>query len=543
MDRSGTHAEDARATTGDELARIIVALACFGAAAVHLAFAPAHFGDGAGSGMYFLVLAWLQIACGAALLTQFRRVFAALAFVVNSAAIGVWIAAKLSGDSAFVEPVGFADAIAVTFATLALVGVMLLFTSAPARVRIGTTASKAWIAGVVAAVVTLLSASVTPALPDRVREREVVRDNTRTVTRVVTRDIHHDAGAPGSTAGDHGQHGSTTHTTMPGHAGHDDPSTSTTSGSHDQHPSGTTGTTGSTAPHGTHGGNGDTTTTTGGHGGHGDTTTTMPGHDHGGGEPDWETLRREMLMGGLDPATEAARLAAIREYLANQIMQRSSFLQGLPPGEAQFRVEAYVRWTLDHALDTMHGEEGGNHTEGPMVWKPMDPASTATLQSQLRTSATVIARYPTARDAMNAGYFQVTPWMMGIGAHYLNPAYISAFDPANPAILLFNGNRRSSVLVGVSYAVLGDTVPEGFAGPNDEWHQHPALCILGGTFVIGADHTPANLCALVGGEKSNGFFGIPFHMMHLWQVPGWESGWGLFSGENPSLNLATTDIR
>ena len=30
-------------------------------------------------------------------------------------------------------------------------------------------------------------------------------------------------------------------------------------------------------------------------------------------------------------------------------------------------------------------------------------------------------------------------------------------------------------------------------------------------------------------------------MGHLWQVPGWESPWGLFSGENPVINLATTD--
>ena len=31
-------------------------------------------------------------------------------------------------------------------------------------------------------------------------------------------------------------------------------------------------------------------------------------------------------------------------------------------------------------------------------------------------------------------------------------------------------------------------------------------------------------------------------MAHLWQVPGWESSWGLFSGENPALNLATSDV-
>jgi hypothetical protein len=31
-------------------------------------------------------------------------------------------------------------------------------------------------------------------------------------------------------------------------------------------------------------------------------------------------------------------------------------------------------------------------------------------------------------------------------------------------------------------------------------------------------------------------------MAHLWQVPGYESSWGLFSAENPNINVATSDI-
>jgi len=31
-------------------------------------------------------------------------------------------------------------------------------------------------------------------------------------------------------------------------------------------------------------------------------------------------------------------------------------------------------------------------------------------------------------------------------------------------------------------------------------------------------------------------------MGHLWQIEGWESPWGLFSGENPLLNLANADL-
>jgi hypothetical protein len=148
----------------------------------------------------------------------------------------------------------------------------------------------------------------------------------------------------------------------------------------------------------------------------------------------------------------------------------------------------------------------------------------------------------TAADAVEAGYFQVTPYVPGIGAHYLNIELLQrdGFDPANPEMLLYNGNEPTSELIGLSYAVLADDPPEGFVGPNDEWHVHPSLCIVG-TLVVGPDSTPDDLCESIGGRKGMGF-DHPMWMGHLWQVPGWESPWGLFSGENPTINLATADI-
>jgi hypothetical protein len=64
--------------------------------------------------------------------------------------------------------------------------------------------------------------------------------------------------------------------------------------------------------------------------------------------------------------------------------------------------------------------------------------------------------------------------------------------------------------------------------------------VLGG-LVVGPDHTPEELCRSIGAEKGRQF-GSSLWMAHLWQVPGWESPWGLFSGENPVVNLATSDI-
>ena len=79
---------------------------------------------------------------------------------------------------------------------------------------------------------------------------------------------------------------------------------------------------------------------------------------------------------------------------------------------------------------------------------------------------------------MAAGYIQVTPYVPGIGAHYLNIGRLTdgKFKPGEPEMLLYNGNEPTSELVGLSYGVLGDDPPEGFVGPNDVWHVHPSLC-------------------------------------------------------------------
>ena len=64
---------------------------------------------------------------------------------------------------------------------------------------------------------------------------------------------------------------------------------------------------------------------------------------------------------------------------------------------------------------------------------------------------------------------------------------------------------------------------------------------MAGAFVIGSDAMPEDVCESVGGEKGNPDNPTKLWMMHLWQVPGWESYWGLFSGENPTMSLARSD--
>jgi hypothetical protein len=288
--------------------------------------------------------------------------------------------------------------------------------------------------------------------------------------------------------------------------------------------------------------------------GHGDDHAAMAdGHHDGGGATaapdDWSMQRIAALEGYVPDADVQAFRAANIRYLTEQIRARSRTLGDLPEAEREERIAAFVEWSVDNALSAENGEaaaadgEATMHSHGVTAWQDIsDPAQQAELQAQLKTAGTVIAQMPTAAEAMAAGYIQVTPYVPGIGAHYLDPGLLmsNGFDPGKPEMLLYNGNAPTSELVGLSYAVLGDEPPEGFVGPNDEWHEHPSLCIVG-TLVVGPDSTPEEMCDSVGGSKGMPWK-KPMWMGHLWQVPGWESPWGLFSGENPVVNMATADV-
>jgi hypothetical protein len=260
----------------------------------------------------------------------------------------------------------------------------------------------------------------------------------------------------------------------------------------------------------------------------------------------WDKTRTAALTGYL-PTAQVDRFKEInRAYLANILRTRSPVVRQLPADEQAAVVDKFTNWSVNNALngeDATDSKTPSMHMHGVEQWQSItNPADQAKLQKELQVAGTVIPKMATAADAMKAGFIQVTPYVPGIGAHYLNVDRLTGdgFKPGEPEMLLYNGNEPSSKLIGLSYGVLGDKAPAGFTGPNDMWHVHPSLCILGG-LVVGPDSTPKALCDSIGGRKGMPF-GKPMWMGHLWQVPGWESPWGLFSGENPTVNIATTEV-
>ncbi|MEY2405893.1 MAG: hypothetical protein QOG39_809 [Acidimicrobiaceae bacterium] len=183
---------------------------------------------------------------------------------------------------------------------------------------------------------------------------------------------------------------------------------------------------------------------------------------------------------------------------------------------------------------TVTDAQGHSH-RGPAVQEAMDQPTTMALQLQQAAARTVVDKYPTAADAMAAGYQRSTVYVPCIGAHYTNIGLVGTFDPAAPSELLYDGSDGNARIVGLSYLVLHPGgAPEGFAGPNDRWHQHNAnggLC-FGKAGVIGAESLTPEECAARGGQKREL---ADVWMVHDWVVPGWECSWGAFAPECPEL--------
>jgi hypothetical protein len=486
---------DTTPETASRVLRYAVAAALAGAGVIHFAYAPHHLDENTSHGLFFLLMGWTQLGLAALVARNkpLTRPVVAFGVLLNVGIIAVWVVSRTAGISGQVEAVGFPDALCTVLEGFAALGLVAALGSGFTRWKVPQATSGAFIGGAVVAIALLATASMVPALGGGHGD--------------------HEHGAEAGAAHDDGVAHDATAV-----AAHD-------AGSHDA---------------GSHDAGSPTTAATGAHdaGSHDATTTDSAT------AVDFNAQRKAAFLGGLSDDEVAKRTAVNRAFAQEKVLKGSKKLQAMEPAERDKTLSAFMDWTVAHATDEAHGGGGhsGNHVAGPAVWQWIDdPDDRAALEAQLKTSAAVPAQYPTAADATKAGYFQVTPWVPGIGAHYINIKYTGSFDPAHPSILLYGGNEPTSPIVGVSYAVYADKAPEGFVGPNDYWHLHPALCMVG-AWVAGPDNTPGDLCKSVGGEQGDATDKSGLFMMHLWQVPGYESPWGLFSGENPNLNLATEDL-
>jgi len=160
---------------------------------------------------------------------------------------------------------------------------------------------------------------------------------------------------------------------------------------------------------------------------------------------------------------------------------------------------------------------------------PLSSTDEPVFELQWKAAQSAIASHDTEEKATALGYVRATAPSGGIGTHWVLWSQIAKpFDPTTPSMLLFDERRNPAVLVGFSYAVQSPTVPVGFAGPNDHWHQHRGLCVVGGW--VEREQAPGP--AACGGTY---IAGGDFWMLHAWVVPGWDNRKGDFAPFNPKL--------
>jgi hypothetical protein len=268
------------------------------------------------------------------------------------------------------------------------------------------------------------------------------------------------------------------------------------------------------------------------------------GHGHGGAAAATGTTVPDPTGGrgspGLDGLVSATALAATSEIEAARLIRALS-------DASDEDYDAWLWWlrsseSLAHEHSASVSEEDGSghggHV-GPQPWRALtDPAQCAQLAEELQLARETALSYPTAQDALDAGYVMSTPYVAGIAAHYIKRELIdSTFAIDEPEMLLYDGNGRDARIVGLSYYLWhpGDYKPtQGFTGDNDAAHRHQGLCSDPDTgLIIGDTTTTAEACAARGGTKSDGSKGW---MSHAWVVPGCESPWGVFSAASPILD-------
>jgi hypothetical protein len=139
-----------------------LAMLSFGAAAIHFAVSPDHFGEWAPYGIAFACLAWFQVLWAAAYLARPDRRWATAAVVVNGGVVLVWAWSRTIGlpigpEPGSTEPVGFADTLSSGLEALLVLGLLLV--GSPIGDRIARQPAR-WAGVVVAATVLVVLATL-----------------------------------------------------------------------------------------------------------------------------------------------------------------------------------------------------------------------------------------------------------------------------------------------------------------------------------------------------------------------------------------------
>ena len=190
--------------------------------------------------------------------------------------------------------------------------------------------------------------------------------------------------------------------------------------------------------------------------------------------------------------------------------------------------------------DVPHSSHSHGHSDGTRDLEvPLFTGDAAVFANQWLAAEASVPNFDSLDEAKALGFVRAAAPSPGVGTHWVLWSQVAEpFDPAHPAMLLYDETEDPAVLVGYSYWLQSPTEPVGFAGPNDHWHQHTGLCVVNG-WVDREESTGPSACAgtyLAGGD---------LWMLHAWPVPGWQNRLGRFASIHPTMcpsRYGTPDI-
>lgn len=144
--------------------RGVLVLASLGAAVIHFAYAPTHLAANTAHGVFFVVVAWFQLAWAVAVGLRPSKALFALGLVVNLGVIGVWLVSRTIGISGETEALGFPDSAATALAAVVVIGSFARAAVGLPRRRFPEAGTGAFLGAAAVAVAALVSASMVPSL-------------------------------------------------------------------------------------------------------------------------------------------------------------------------------------------------------------------------------------------------------------------------------------------------------------------------------------------------------------------------------------------
>jgi hypothetical protein len=190
-------------------------------------------------------------------------------------------------------------------------------------------------------------------------------------------------------------------------------------------------------------------------------------------------------------------------------------------------------------------ENGNQHNMAPeLPLAKLAPATRAELLRQLALTLDVVKKYPTAKDAMAAGYRRAGPFLPGLGTHFVggknNRSGLMTDDEIlHPSTIIYDGNKPDSPIAGFMYistVMPGGKEPEGFAGPNDHWHYHTGICLTpgpnGSLEALGFDGSITETDCKT---RHGNWVAATQYLLHVWTVPGYSNPLGVFGHASPAM--------